>query len=151
VTEDTATEIIKYENRLNEALRDVVLDIRSVALVDLASFIHSDRLENIGDIFETAIELHFKLGTLHFSYAADLEVRWVGIPIVSLYIEFHCMDIDIYFKLEIDSYASRTKIVHATVGNRLIEYGNDFAVFDKALQFSQLNRAQFIRSFDHSI
>lgn len=148
MTHNLVREFVEYENQLNEALRDVVLEIRSVALVDLTSFIHSDKLENIADILESAVELNFKQGTLQFSYTADLEVQWLGMPIVSLDLEFHCMDVDIFFKLKIDSYASKIEFTHASVNNRPMKYSEDVAAFTRALQFSKMDKPIFVRSLD---
>jgi hypothetical protein len=147
MTQNNAHEFIKYECQLNEALRYVVLEIRSVALLDLASFIHADKLENIADIFESAVELNFKRGTLQFSYAADLDVKWLGIPVVSLDLEFHCMEIDVFFKLEIDSYASKIKFVHATVNNRPMKDVEHAPAFSRALQYSKIDQPSSVRSF----
>ena len=146
--QNSIRDFVEYENQLNKALREVVLEIRSVALVDLASFIHSDKLENVADIFDSAVELNFKQGTLRFSYTADLEVQWLGMPIVSLDLEFHCMGVDIFFKLEIGSYSSTTKFTHAMVDSRPLRSGEDAIIFSKALEYSKIDRQFYQRSLD---
>jgi hypothetical protein len=147
MTQNMNLHFVEVERQLNEALRDVVLEIRSVALVDLASYIHADKLESLADIFDSAAELFFKQGTLLFSYSADLELRWLGVPVVSINLEFHCMDVSIFFKLEIASYSSRIKIMHATVYNKPISSNADTTHLQKAIAFSKIDQPVFVRSF----
>ncbi len=123
-----------YEDILNEELRDVVLEIRSVALVDLTSFIHANKFENIADIFNSATELYFKPGTLQFSYTGNVELGWFGAPIVALDIEFHGIGVDIFFKLEIDALSSRTEFLHVRIGDRPLDLNEDMEFFLRAIR-----------------
>jgi hypothetical protein len=130
----------KYETYLNEALRNVALEIRSVALLDLASFIHSDKIENIGDIVDSATELYFKTGTLQFSYSGEVKLDWFGIPLVTLDLEFHESGVDIYFKLSIETLRTNVKFISATVEGRPFNAQEDLAIFAKALHEAKIYR-----------
>jgi hypothetical protein len=131
----------EYETELNEALRNVALEIRSVALLDLASFIHSDKIENIGDIVDSATELYFKPGTLQFSYTGEVKLDWFGIPLVTLDLEFHESGVDVYFKLSIETLSTNVEFRHATVEGRPLNVQEDSLIFTKALQEAKLDRA----------
>jgi hypothetical protein len=131
----------KYETDLNEALRNVALEIRSVALLDLASFIHSDKIENIGDIVDSATELYFKTGTLQFSYSGEVKLDWFGIPLVTLDLEFHESGVDIYFKLSIETLRTNVKFVSATVEGRPLNVQEDLVIFAKALHEAKIYRS----------
>jgi hypothetical protein len=129
----------KYEAELNEALRNVALEIRSVALLDLASFIHSDKIENISDIVASATELYFRPGTLQFSYSGEVKLDWFGIPLVTLDLELHEAGVDIYFKLNIETLCTNVEFRHATVDGRPLNVVEDSLVFTKALQGAKID------------
>jgi hypothetical protein len=104
------------ERLLNEALRDVALDIRQVEPIDLASDIHRMAYGNLADIVHTALELHFRPEALVFAYHGEVSLTWFGGPAVSLALELHAAGCDIYFNLTIDALAASVAIQHAALG-----------------------------------
>ncbi|MGB8314556.1 MAG: hypothetical protein WCE69_08725, partial [Aestuariivirga sp.] len=50
----------EFERQINESLKEVALELRSVDVIDLASYIHTLKLANVGDLINSALELYFK-------------------------------------------------------------------------------------------
>jgi hypothetical protein len=105
----------ELEHHLNEALREVALDIRQVEPLDLASDIHRMAYGNLADIVHTAIELHFRPEALVFAYHGEVKLTWFNGPTVSLAMELHAASCDIYFNLTIDALAASVAIQHAAL------------------------------------
>jgi hypothetical protein len=92
-----------YERQLNDAMKEVALELRSVDVIDLASYLHTLKLANVGDLINSALELYFKPRTLTFSYSGDVELSWFGRPSVGLDMELHSAGVDVYFRLVIEA------------------------------------------------
>jgi hypothetical protein len=122
-----------FELLMNEAMRDVALEIRSVDLLDLASFIHAQNFANLGDIIHSAVELYFKPKALMFSYSADVNLDWFGCPMITLDLELHQSDVDVYFALKIDAFSSYIKLKHAALNQRPLCVVEDSDKFKSAL------------------
>lgn len=147
--EITVQDFSRCEVELNNALRNVALEIRSVALLDLASYIHSGKFENIADIFDSATELYLKPGALHFSYTCDVKLDWFGAPLVILDLELHQSGVDVYFALNIETLSTRVHIRQATVNGVSLRAQEDAQVFSKALKEAMIQNdsAQAWRDF----
>ena len=130
----------KFEQEMNEALRNVALEIRSVEILDLVSFIHAQNFANIGDIVSSASELYFKPGALQFSYSGDVILDWFGNPQISLDLELHEASVDIFFELRIDAYCTEIIFKHAEVNGRPMSVMEDLEVFQQALRQAKINR-----------
>ena len=48
-----------FERQINDSLKEVALELRSVDVIDLASYIHTLKLANVGDLINSALELYF--------------------------------------------------------------------------------------------
>lgn len=103
------------EHFLNEALREVALEIRSVDVIELASNLHALKFANMGDIVHSALELHFRPGTIVFGYAGSVELGWFGRPAISLDLELHDAGVDVYFCLVIEAMGSSVHLRHAEI------------------------------------
>lgn len=114
MTGDT-TAMQDLEHYLNDALRDVALEIRCVDVIDLAAGLHTLKLANVGDIVNSALELHFKPNAIIFSYAGSFELGWFGRPAISLDLELHNAGVDAYFCLVIEAMGSTVHLRHVEV------------------------------------
>lgn len=132
----------QFELEMNDAMRDVALEIRSVDLLDLASFIHAQNFANVGDIINSASELYFKPGALMFSYSADVKLDWFGCPMIALDLELHESGVDIYFELKIDAFSSYIQIKHAAVNGKPLRIPEDAEIFRLAI-----DKAKTVRNF----
>lgn len=130
----------QFENILNDALRSVALEIRSVALLDLASFIHANKLENVRDIIDSATELFFRSGTVVFSNSGEVKLDWFGVPVVILDLELHQSGIDIYFRLNIETFKTQIQILHATLNLQPLRVEAHLHIFEEALQNAKVAR-----------
>jgi hypothetical protein len=138
----SATNYSKYELDMNDAMRDVALEIRSVDLLDLASFIHAQNFANVGDIINSASELYFKPGALMFSYSAEVKLDWFGCPMIALDLELHESGVDIYFELKIDAFSSYIQFKHAAINEKPLRVLEDAEIFRQAL-----DKAKTVRDF----
>ena len=92
------------EQYLNDALREVALEIRSVDVIELATNLHALKFANVGDIVHSALELHFKPHAITFGYCRRrCELGWFGRPAISLDLELHNSGVDAYFCLVIEA------------------------------------------------
>jgi len=105
----------EIEQYLNDALREVALEIRSVDVIDLASNLHALKFANVGDIVHSALELHFKPNAIAFGYAGTVELGWFGRPAISLDLELHNAGVDAYFCLVIEAMGSSVHVRHVEV------------------------------------
>jgi hypothetical protein len=104
-----------YEQQINDAMREVALELRSVDVIDLASYLHTLKLANVGDLINSALELYFKPRTLIFSYSGDVELSWFGRPSVGLDMELHSAGVDVYFRLVIEALTVGVHINHLSI------------------------------------
>lgn len=114
-----------YERQINDAMREVALELRSVDVIDLASYLHTLKFANVGDLINSALELYFKPQTLIFSYSGDVELSWFGGPSVGLDMELHCGGVDVYFRLVIEALAVGVHINYLAIdGISVLEEGD---------------------------
>jgi hypothetical protein len=142
MTDLMAVGFSRYEIELNDALRNVALEIRSVELLDLVSYIHTEKFENIADIFHSARELYFRPRTLMFSYSGQVKLDWFGFPLVSLDLELHQGDLDIYFMLNIATLVTSVQFKQATLNGRPLLVGNDDIIFSNMLKQARMADVQ---------
>jgi hypothetical protein len=123
-----------YERQLNDAMKEVALELRSVDVIDLASYLHTLKLANVGDLINSALELYFKPRTLTFSYSGDVELSWFGRPSVGLDMELHSAGVDVYFRLVIEALTVGVHINYLSIdGVARVEQG-DGERFSKAIE-----------------
>jgi hypothetical protein len=115
----------EVEQYLNDALREVALEIRSVDVIDLASNLHALKFANVGDIVHSALELHFKPNAITFGFAGTVELGWFGRPAISLDLELHNAGVDAYFCLVIEAMGSIVHLRHAEVDGERWQLAND--------------------------
>lgn len=122
------------EKQINDSLKEVALELRSIDVIDLASYIHTMKLGNVGDLINSALELYFKPQTFLFSYSGDVEMTWFGRPSVSLDMELHSAGVDVYFSLVIEALTVGVHIKHLSIDGAACECCGDAARLTKALE-----------------
>lgn len=122
------------ERQINDSLKEVALELRSVDVIDLASYIHTLKLGNVGDLINSALELYFKPQTFVFSYSGDVELTWFGRPSVSLDMELHSAGVDVYFSLTIEALSVGVHIKHLSIDGITCDRCCDSARLSKALE-----------------
>ena len=136
-----------FERQINEAMKEVALDLRSVDVIDFASFIHTLKLANVGDLINSSLELYFRPQALIFSYSGDVELTWFGMPSVGLDMELHCAGIDVYFRLTIEALSVGIQINHLSLDGVVCHEPCDPARFSKAIEAARIPFAQGPRNF----
>lgn len=91
------------ERLLADAVQCVAAELRLVDLAILARYVHAEQHGNIDDLVASSAELYFKPGTLRYGLRADVDLRWGGMPAISLDLEFQHMDVTIFFNLLLGS------------------------------------------------
>ena len=122
-----------FERQINEAMKEVALELRTVDVIDLASYIHTMKLANVGDLINSALELYFRPQTLVFSYSGDVALTWFGNPSVGLDMELHNAGVDVYFRLVIEALSVGVHIHHLSLDGVTCEGQCDAARFSKAI------------------
>jgi hypothetical protein len=105
----------EFERQINDAMKEVALELRSIDVIDLASYIHTLKLANVGDLINSALELYFKPQTLTFSYSGEVQLTWFGSPSVGLDMELHCAGVDVYFRLVIEALSVGVHINYLSI------------------------------------
>jgi len=90
---------IEREKALADGLRDVASELRLIEAADLIAFVRTEQFANIGNLVNSSTELYYKPGTLSFGQSADIDVKWGRAPTIALDMEFHHMQVSVYFRL----------------------------------------------------
>jgi hypothetical protein len=98
------------EKIIADGVRSLAAELRMVDVVDLVSYVHTLNFANVGDLISSAVELHFKPGTLWFGEAGDIKLEWYGRPTVTLDMELHHMNVNAYFRLILDAFTAGVEI-----------------------------------------
>ncbi len=129
---------VSFEQQLNDAMKEVSLELRSVDVIDLASYLHTMKLANVGDLINSALELYFRPRTLIFSYSGDVELTWFGNPSVGLDMELHSEGVDVYFRLVIEALSVGVHINYLALDGVSCTEPCDASRFTKAIEASRL-------------
>jgi hypothetical protein len=105
------------EKIIADGVRSLAAELRMVDVVDLVTYLHTLNYANVEDLIDSAVELHFKPGTLWFGHAGDIKLEWYGRPVVSLDMELHHMEVSAYFRLILDAFAAGIEISYVTFAN----------------------------------
>jgi hypothetical protein len=136
-----------FERQINDAMKEVALELRSVDVIDLASYIHTLKLANVGDLINSALELYFKPQTLIFSYSGDVELTWFGSPSVSLDMELHCAGVDVYFRLTIEALSVGVHINYLSLDGVACDEQCDTLRFTKAIDAARFSNFPNLHGF----
>jgi len=103
---------LERERLLAEGIRDVASELRMIEAVDLVTFVRSEQFANLKSLVNSSTELFFKPGTISFGCSGDVDLRWGGLPSVSLDMEFHNRQVSIYFRLLLETLHAGVEIHH---------------------------------------
>ena len=103
---------LERERALADGLRDVASELRLIDAVDLVTFIRAEQFGNINALVNSSTELFFKPGTIAFGAAGDVDLRWGGAPSIALDMEFHHLQVSVYFRLLLEALNAGIEIDH---------------------------------------
>ena len=101
---------IEREKALADGLRDVASELRLIDAADLIAFIRTEQFANIANLVSSSAELYYKPGTLSFGRSGDIDVKWGATPTISLDMEFHHMQVSVYFRLLLEALQAGIEI-----------------------------------------
>jgi hypothetical protein len=105
---------VERERVLADGLREVASELRMIDAVDLVAYIRSEQFANIKSLVNSSTELFFKPGTISFGCSGDVDLKWGSAPSISLDMEFHNMQVSVYFRLLLESLQAGVEILHIT-------------------------------------
>ena len=97
--EHTDEQSTESEKALASAAKELAAELRLTDIVDLIAFIRTEHHPNLIDLVSSSAELYFKPGTLSYGWAAEVDMRWTGAPIVKLDLEFRHQQVTAFFNL----------------------------------------------------
>jgi hypothetical protein len=102
------------EKALAEGIKEVASELRLIEAADFVAFIRTDQFANIANLVNSSTELYFKPGTIRFGLSGDVNLQWGGTPSVSLDMEFHHMQVNVYFRLLLEALHAGIEIDYIT-------------------------------------
>ena len=87
------------ERALADGIKEVASELRLIDPADFVAFIRTGQFGNIDTLVSSSAELYFKPETLKFGLSGDIDLNWGCTPAGSLEMEFHYMQVNIYFRL----------------------------------------------------
>jgi len=100
------------ERALAMVAKELAAELRLTDVVDLITFIRTENHPNINDLVNSSAELYLKPGTLSYGWAAEVNMRWAGSPIVKLDLEFHHRQVTAFFKLILQARQAGVELSH---------------------------------------
>jgi hypothetical protein len=98
------------EKVLADGMKEVAAELRLIDPADLVAFIRTERYGNIRTLVNAATELYFKPGIISFGLAGHVDLRWEGNPSISLDMKFRHRQIDVFFRLLLESEQAGVEI-----------------------------------------
>ena len=102
------------EKALAEGIKEVASELRLVEVADFVAFIRTEQFANVANLVNSSTELYFQPGTVTFGLSGDIDLQWGSPPIVSLDMEFHHMQVNVYFRLLLDALHAGVEIDYIT-------------------------------------
>ena len=103
---------LEREKALADGLRDVASELRLIDAADLIAYIRTEQFANIANLVNSSTELYYKPGTLSFGQSADIDVKWGGTPTIALDMEFHHLQVSVYFRLLLEALQAGVEITY---------------------------------------
>lgn len=120
------------ERVLADGIKEVASELRLVDAVDFVAFVRTGRFGNIGSLVNSSAELYFRPGTISFGLSGDVDLKWGGMPTVSLDMEFHNMHVNVYFRLILEALQAGIEI--------------DYITFDRGGSDAQANTQRLVEA-----
>jgi hypothetical protein len=102
------------EKALAEGIKEVASELRLVDAADYVAFIRTEQFANVANLVNSSTELYFKPDTLTFGLSGDIDLQWGSPPTVSLDMEFHHMQVNVYFRLLLQALHAGVEIDYIT-------------------------------------
>lgn len=103
---------LERERALAHGVKEVASELRLIDAVDLIAYIRNEQFANIANLVNSSTELFFKAGTIRFGLSGDIDLKWGGMPSVSLDMEFHHMKVNVYFRLLLKALQAGVEITY---------------------------------------
>jgi hypothetical protein len=103
---------LERERALAHGVREVASELRLIDAADLIAYIRNEQFANIANLVNSSTELFFKPGTIRFGLSGDIDLKWGGMPSVSLDMEFHHMKVNVYFRLLLKALQAGVEITY---------------------------------------
>jgi len=104
------------EQVMAESLREVAAELRLIEVADFVAYIRNEQFANIRTLVNSSTEMFFKQGTIRFGASADLVLDWGRAPSILLDMEFHHLQVDVYFRLLLESLTAGVEINYISFG-----------------------------------
>jgi hypothetical protein len=105
---------LERERALADGLKEVASELRLIEAADFIAFLRTEQLANIANLVNSSTELYFKPDTIKFGLSGDAQLQWGGTPSVSLDMEFHHMQVNVYFRLMLQAVHAAVEIDYIT-------------------------------------
>jgi hypothetical protein len=102
------------EKALADGIREVASELRLIDAADFVAFIRTEQFANIANLVNSSSELYFKPDTIKFGHSGDVALQWGGTPSVSLDMEFHHRNVNVYFRLLLEALHAGVEIDYIT-------------------------------------
>jgi hypothetical protein len=102
------------EKALAEGIKEVASELRLVDAADYVAFIRTEQFANVANLVNSSTELYFKPDTLTFGLSGDVDLQWGSPPTVSLDMEFHHRQVNVYFRLLLQALHAGVEIDYIT-------------------------------------
>src|SRR5262245_23004885 len=94
---------VERERALADGIKEVASELRLIEAADFVAFLRTEQLANIANLVNSSTELYFKPDTIKFGLSGDVHLPWGSAPTVSLDMEFHHMQVNVYFRLRLEA------------------------------------------------
>lgn len=120
------------ERALADGIKEVASELRLIDPADFVAFIRTGQFGNIDTLVSSSAELYFKPETLKFGLSGDIDLNWGCTPAVSLDMEFHYMQVNIYFRLLLEALHAGIEI--------------DYIAFDESSEDPDVNTKRLVNA-----
>lgn len=102
----------KREVALAEGVKELASELRLVDVVDLVTFIRSERFANIANLVNSSAELYYKPSTFVFGSSGDVSLKWGDTPSIMLDMEFRHRGVNVFFRLMLEALHAGVEITY---------------------------------------
>lgn len=138
------------ECALAESLREVAAELRLIEPADFVAFIRTEQFANIRTLVNSSTEMFFKPGTIRFGASADIFLGWGRPPSVMLDMEFHHRQIDVYFRLLLESLSAGVEINYISFGTGSNDPEENTRQLRLAVEDARI-RSRSVRAYDDAV
>lgn len=107
----------KREMALAEGVKELASELRLVDVVDLITFIRSERFANVAHLVNSSAELYYKPATFVFGSSGDIVLKWGDTPSIMLDMEFRHRGVSVFFRLVLQALHAGVEITYISFAN----------------------------------